>query len=96
MYMAYAGTRPASQAYLFAFVLLSTGNDPYAADPTANTTSIEHLDPQTQEDQMKGYEITLEAMTYGKMSTGLKDRSRRVVNILKVMFYDVYSLRAHT
>jgi len=85
MYGAYAGMRPAAQAYLFAFILSSTGNDPHSFDPTAELDIVEKFDPQVREDQIKGYEITLEAITYGKMSVGLKGRSRKVLEILQVM-----------
>lgn len=90
MYNHYAGSRPISEAYLFSLLYLVNGQN-QKQDPT-DMALIEHSRSswETEEassdrrEMEEGYEITLEALCYGKDIQGAKERGRNLTRLLKV------------
>ena len=76
MYNHYAGARPISEAYLFSLLFLVNGQtkkeDPTAMnDPEISLADVDQSQERTEAEE--GFEITLEALCYGKDVQGAKE-----------------------
>jgi hypothetical protein len=92
MYTHFSGSIPISEAYLFALLYLVNGQcqngDPSSLENLTSATSQREDDGKNDAEQ--GYEITLEALCYGKEINGAKSRGKNLSRLLYVKLWPTY------